>query len=172
VSVALAAPACTDEKSESGAATADAVPDSPAGVDTARVTLDETRCYRSPHSVLLGPRVAQRNNGHPPGWIRLDSIRTQPEGPAQLVDATRAGLGAQWHRQGGDSLRIAAADDFLRVELLVSLRPDSLHGRATAFSDADVERDSADQLGPVRRSWELRAVRASCDSMPRTSLPS
>ncbi|HEU5186319.1 MAG TPA: hypothetical protein VFU01_17225 [Gemmatimonadaceae bacterium] len=117
--------------------------------------------------MLLGPPVAQRNNGRPPGWIRLDSIRTQPNGPGQLVDANRAGLHAQWHRQGEDSLRIAAADDFVRVELVVSLGSDSLHGRATAFSDADVERDAAGRLGPVQRNWELRAVRASCDSMPR-----
>ena len=132
-------------------------------------SLIEVDCYRSPQSVLLGPMRGRRNVGHAPGWIRLDGLGQAATGPAELVDANGAGLHARWHRHGGDSLSVIAADDFLRTELLVVISADSLRGRADAHSDADLERDSAGRLGDLRRTWAVNAVRAPCDSMPRRS---
>jgi hypothetical protein len=125
-----------------------------------------SRCYRSSYSVLFGPDVGQRNVGHAPGWIRLDSIGPGTSGPTQLIDANRAALNGRWDRHGRDSLRVAAANDFLRTALNVAMTEDSLRGQASARSDADLERDAAGDLRDVRRAWELTAVRASCDSMP------
>ena len=67
----------------------------------------------------------------------------------------------------GDSLRVLAADDFLRTELRVVVGPSSLRGRASARSDADLERDSTGRLAEVHREWQVDAVRVACDSMPR-----
>jgi hypothetical protein len=161
-SIALAAVACAPDQSGSDSATVM----EQAGPATVQ-PLNQTRCFRSPHSVLLGPDVGLRNAGYPPGWVRLDSFVAGPSGPAQLLDANGAQLAGQWHHQAGDSLRIRAADDFLRTELDVTVTEDSLRGRGAAHSDADLERDSAGKLAEVRRKWDLRAVRVSCDSLPR-----
>jgi hypothetical protein len=126
-----------------------------------------SRCYRSSYSVLLGPDVGQRNVGHAPGWIRLDSPGPGTNGPTQLIDANRAALNGRWERHGRDSLRVAVANDFLSTRLDVAMTEDSLHGHATAHSDADLERDAVGNFRDVRRAWELTAVRAPCDSMPR-----
>ena len=133
--------------------------------------LAESRCYRSPQSVLLGPDIGQRNVGHAPGWIRLDSLGHGPRGPAQLLDANRAVLNGRWEERGDDSLRVEAASDFLRTALEVLMTETTLRGQATAHSDADLEPDTAGNLGDVRRAWELHAVRAPCDSMPRPLVP-
>jgi len=85
----------------------------------------------------------------------------------QLLDANRAALNGRWDRHGRDSLRVAAANHFLTTRLDVAMTEDSLRGQATAHSDADLERDAAGNLRDVRRAWELIAVRAPCDSMPR-----
>ena len=131
----------------------------------------ESRCYRSPESVLLGPDIGQRNVGHAPGWIRLDSLGHGSRGPAQLVDANHALLGGRWEERGPDSLRVVAGNDFLRTTFDVLIADDTLRGRATAHSDADLERDSVGKLGEVRRAWELNAVGAPCDSMTRPWVP-
>ncbi len=133
--------------------------------------LGESRCYRSPQSVLLGPDIGQRNVGHAPGWIRLDSLGRGSRGPALLLDADRAVLNGQWEERSRDTLHVAAGNDFLRTAFDVLITENALRGRATAHSDADLEPDTAGKLGDVRRAWELRAVRAPCDSMPRPWVP-
>jgi hypothetical protein len=129
----------------------------------------ESRCYRSRESVLLGPGTTQRSVGHAPGWIRLEAS-DQSSGSALLVDGNGAGLTAQWQRVSGDTLHVVARDDLLRTELFVVAVADSLQGRATAHSDADVERDSTGALGDLRRAWRMSAARAPCDSMPRRQI--
>ncbi|HJU64434.1 MAG TPA: hypothetical protein VJ596_02095 [Gemmatimonadaceae bacterium] len=159
VVVAAMMHACDGSRDDSGPA-ADS---SPAPTTS---PLADVRCYRSPQSVLLGPPVGRRNVGHPPGWLRLEGLDHATSGVAELVDANRAGLSGQWMREG-DSLRVLAADDFLRTELRVVVGPSSLRGRASARSDADLERDSTGRLAEVRREWQVAAVRVACDSMPR-----
>lgn len=124
------------------------------------------RCYRSSHSVLLGPITSSRQNARGPGWLRVESIQEADSGRGELVDATRAGLTGLWRRGPGDSLSMTAADDFLRVELRLVISDTVAMGRATATSDADLERDASGQLRTFRRDWVLRATRAACDSMP------
>jgi hypothetical protein len=139
-------------------------------VETAREdttkSIFQIRCYRSPHSILLGPAIGRRNMGHPPGWLRIEWVARDTSGAAELVDANGARLGARWYRLQTDSLRVVGADDFLRTELRIVMNADSLRGQAHAHSDADIERDSAGKLGDVRRAWQVSATRIPCDSMP------
>ena len=86
------------------------------GRDAVAATVGADRCYRSRESVLLGPSTAQRNVGHPPGWLRLAG--GDSAGAAALVDANGSGLNGQWKRHGPDSVRVTAFDDFLRTELV------------------------------------------------------
>lgn len=135
---------------------------------TARAVIDY--CYVSPQSVLLGPSLGRRNVGHAPGWIRLEGMSQATSGAAELIDANGSGLSGGWSRHAGDSLLVVGSDDFLRTELTIVVNPDSLHGRGDAHSDADIELDSAGVLGDLRRKWAVKAVRGSCDSMPRRSV--
>jgi hypothetical protein len=127
------------------------------------------RCYQSLHSVLLGPTTKSRQNGQGPGWLRIEGTPDADSGSGELVDANRAGLGALWRRGPVDSVSIAAADDFLRVELRLAVSDSIAIGSAIARSDADVEKDASGQLRTFRRGWILRAARAPCDSMPKRS---
>jgi hypothetical protein len=138
--------------------------DSPvAGQSSARAA---ARCYRSSHSVLLGPITKSRQNGRGPGWLRFEGLPTARGGSGELVDVNRAGLGGFWRRGPGDSVSMAAADDFGRVELRLAVSESVAIGSALALSDADLERDASGQLQTFRRGWVLRASRAPCDSMP------
>src|SRR4051812_37368650 len=128
------------------------------------------RCYQSPHSVLFGPSAKSRQNGQGPGWLRIDGLPGADSGPGEVVDANRAGLGAMWHRGSVDSVLLVGADDFLRVELRLSVSDSVATGSALATSDADVERNASDQGKTFRRDWILHAVRAPCDSMPKRSM--
>ncbi len=125
------------------------------------------RCYRSPQSVLLGPITPKsRNNGKGPGWIRMEGFPAAGSGGGNLIDESRAGLGASWRRGFGDSVSITAFDDFLRVELRLIVSDTAAIGSALARSDADLEPDSTGKLQDFRREWDFRAVIAPCDSMP------
>ena len=125
-----------------------------------------TRCYRSSHSVLLGPIAKSRQNARGPGWLRIDGLATADSGPAELVDASRVMLNGLWRRGAGDSLSMTAADDFLRVELRLVISDSIAMGQALAQSDADLERDTAGVLRNFQRGWVFRAFRTPCDSMP------
>jgi hypothetical protein len=135
-------------------------------VNTARFVRRLTRCYRSAHSVLFGPPTRSGQQGQGPGWLRLEGPETAHSGQGELVDADRKGLGASWRREPNDSLSVVAMHDHLRVELQLVVSDGVAVGPARAHSDATVERDAAGRLGELRRAWVLRAVRASCDSMP------
>jgi hypothetical protein len=124
------------------------------------------RCYRSSHSVLLGPITKSKQNARGPGWLRVEDLPTADSGAGELVDASRAGLNGRWRRGTGDSVSMTAADDFLRVELRLVISDSVAMGAALARSDAGLERDAAGALRELQRRWVLRAVRAPCDSMP------
>ena len=165
IGIGLAALICGCDKSARDAAiVADTSPALPARTD---IRVD---CYRSPQSVLLGPVISRPSVGHPPGWIRLEGMGQADSGDAELIDANGAGLIARWYRRAGDSLSVIGADDFLRTELRLVVRTDSLRGRGDAHSDADLERDSAGTLRDLRRTWPVNAVRSPCDKMPRRSV--
>ena len=163
-SIGLAALVCACDKSARDAAI---IPDSSRGLSAPPVI--EVDCYRSPQSVLLGPLTGRRSVGHAPGWIRLDGLGQSATGAAELIDGNGAGLNGRWYQHARDSLSIIGADDFLRTELQVVVRKDSLRGRGNAHSDADLERDSAGILGDLRRNWLVNAVRVPCERVPRRS---
>ena len=153
--------ACAEPKSDGAkSAMVDSTAEAPSSL---RLT---TRCYRSAHSMLLGPITKSRQNGKGPGWLRVDGLPTADSGSGEIVDANRAGLGGAWHRSPGDSLSMTAADDFLRVKLRLIVSDSAAKGSALAVSDADLERDASGKLQTFRRSWVLDASRAPCDSMP------
>ena len=135
-------------------------------VNTARFVRRLTRCYRSAQSVLFGPPTRSGQQGHGPGWLRLEGPPTADRGAGELVDADRKGLGASWRRAPNDSVTVVALSDHLRVELRLIVSDTVVVGPARAHSDATVDRDEAGRLLDLRRAWLLRAVRASCDSMP------
>ena len=155
---------CSEPRTQSGQNALDSS-------DVAQSVAGSARCYRSSHSVLLGPITKSRQNGHGPGWLRVEGIQAADSGAGELVDATRAGLSGLWRRGPSDSVSITAADDFLRVELRLAISDSFAVGPAMALSDADLERDASGQLRTFRRGWVLRATRASCDSMPIRSGP-
>ena len=151
--------ACSEPRTQSGQNALDS-----SGV--AQSVAPSARCYRSSHSVLLGPIAKSRQNARGPGWLRVEGIQSADSGAGELVDATRAGLTGLWRRGPGDSVSMTAADDFLRVELRLVISDSVAMGPAMALSDADLVRDASGQLRTFRRGWVLRATRASCDSMP------
>ena len=135
-------------------------------VNTARFVRRLTRCYRSASSVLFGPATRSGQQGQGPGWLRLEGSATADSGQGELADADRKGLGAFWRRAPHDSVAVSGGSDHLRVELRLAISDSIAVGPARAHSDATVEPDEAGRLGDLRRAWVLRAVRASCDSMP------
>jgi hypothetical protein len=135
-------------------------------VNTARFVRRLARCYRSSQSVLFGPPTSSGQQGQGPGWLRFDGSTAANGGYGELVDADRKGLGASWRRDPNDSVSVVAFTDHLRVELQLAVSDSVVVGPARAHSDATVQRDEAGRLVDLRRAWVLRAVRASCDSMP------
>ena len=123
-------------------------------------------CYRSASSVLLGPLTAGGQQGQGPGWIRIDGGLAADSGAASLRDANTSTMQGQWRRVAGDSVAVAAFDDFLRVELRLSVSDSVASGIGSSHSDAALERDSAGTMQDLRRSWVLAAPAAPCDSMP------
>jgi hypothetical protein len=126
---------------------------------------DLARCYRSPHSVLLGPATKTGQQGHPPGWVRLDGFPEGDQGEAELRDSDGNGSRAVWRRQSGDSLVVIVFNDFERIEIRFLVSKGDLTGHATAHSDAALEPDSTGALSDLRRSWKFSAIEAPCDSM-------
>ena len=148
----------------------DAADDDTAAAESAAIaTAGDARCYRSDASVLLGPSRGGTSEGSPPGWIRLESPGADT-GAARLTDSGGAGLHAAWSRTPGDSIHVAGFDDFLRVEMRLVVGDSQLTGTAVATSDADVERDTAGRLQDLRRTWQVTARQAPCDSMPARAL--
>jgi hypothetical protein len=126
----------------------------------------DAACYRSPHSVLLGPSAGRVNEGHAPGWMRLERGAESGGGVAELRDANGAGFSTRWTARAGDTAYVDARDDFLRTQIWFVIRGDSLHGRADAYSDATLEGDSSGALSELHRTWPLSAGRAPCENFP------
>ncbi len=128
-------------------------------------------CYRSPHSVLLGPPTSASQQGRGPGWIGLESGQHTDSGWAQLVDAGGTSYNSIWRRDATDSIALRVADDFLHLSMRLAVSDSLIVGSALAHSDAELERDESGRLVDLRREWMLHATRAPCDSMPRGWTP-
>jgi hypothetical protein len=123
-------------------------------------------CYRSPHSVLIGPPTPTGQQGKSPGWLALEKPQSADSGWAVMVDPDSKAFSALWRRDSTDSLVLRTGDDFLQIDMRLAVTDSRATGSALARSDAALEPDSTGRLGELRRQWTLHAVRASCDSMP------
>lgn len=61
-------------------------------------------------------------------------------------------------RVAGDSIAFTARDDFLRVEMRLSVSDRAVTGSAVARSDAALELEPSGRVTELRREWTLRAV--------------
>ena len=125
------------------------------------------RCFRSEHSVLLGPPTPRGQQGKGPGWIRLEGGLQFDSGAATLADRDGKRLSATWVWEDSTRLKLIGRDDFLRVELGFQLSEGQILGIGKAHSDAALERDAQGRLVELRRAWTVQADEAPCDSMPR-----
>jgi hypothetical protein len=123
-------------------------------------------CYRSPHSVLLGPPTRAGQQGKSPGWLGVEVPQRADSGWAVLAEPGSKRFDAFWRRDSTDSVRLIAGDDFLKLEMRLAVSESLATGSALARSDAALEPDSSGRLADLRRVWTFRAVRAPCDSMP------
>jgi hypothetical protein len=123
-------------------------------------------CYRSSHSVLLGPPTPSGQQGRGPGWMALEVPEHADSGWAVLVDPGTRRFSTRWRRDATDSIALHAGDDFLQLDMRLAASDSLVHGSASARSDAALERDSSGSLKDLERHWILRAVRAPCDSLP------
>lgn len=126
---------------------------------------DLARCYRSPHSVLFGPRTRTGQQGRPPGWVWLEGFPDSDHGEAELRDSDGKAMTATWRLQPDDSVALLAANDFARIEIRFLISNGNLTGQGTAHSDAALEPDSTGRLSDLRRSWKFSATAAPCDAM-------
>jgi hypothetical protein len=126
---------------------------------------DLARCYRSPHSVLLGPKTGTGQQGRPPGWVGLERFPESDHGKAELRDSDGKAISAGWRRPSADSVALLASNDFVRIEIRFLVSNGNLAGQATAHSDAALEPDSTGRLSDLRRSWKFSAAAVPCDSM-------
>jgi len=125
-----------------------------------------SHCFRSASSVLLGPATSGGQQGQGPGWIRIDGGLSADSGTAAIRDADTRTMLASWRRAAGDSIDVVAFDDFLRVELRLTVTDTLVSGLGSSHSDAALERDSTGAMQDLRRSWVLSAPAIACDSMP------
>jgi hypothetical protein len=123
-------------------------------------------CYRSDHSVLIGPPTSSGSQRTVTGWLALELPRQADSGWAVLADSGSKRFEAHWRRDATDSVSLRASDDFLRVQMRLAISDTLVVGSARASSDAELERDASGRLADLQREWTLRAVRTSCDSMP------
>ena len=154
-------------------------PDTP-GTDSAATDLaaddSAVRCFESPQSIL-GRHIASSDPASRSapatgsGWVKLVGPAAADSGEARLVDGDGSALGAAWRRAAGDTVLVTGFDDFLRVELRMTLAGGAASGSAVATSDAALERDSTGILRDMRREWSIAARRAPCDSMPIPAQP-
>lgn len=166
---ALASAACTRDSADTPA---DTTPSA-----TRDTTFVLAECYRSPASVMGRTTPLAGRTTVAPGWLRFgpapgvtgQAVPPWPpdSGAAQLVDGDGAEFQAQWRRVGGDSVEIRGLNDFMQIALRVAVADSMLAGSGLVTSDADVQRDSAGRLEPLRREWALTARAASCDGIPQ-----
>jgi hypothetical protein len=123
-------------------------------------------CYRSATSVLGRTTPLAGRTSVAPGWLRFETSTGADSGGLQLIDADGAAFRASWRRLSRDSVEISGFDDFMRIGLRVAHSDSALTGTGLLTSDAEVHRDAAGRLEPLRREWKLDARRSSCDSIP------
>jgi hypothetical protein len=128
-------------------------------------------CYRSQHSVLFGPPTPTGQQGKSPGWLAVEQSQSADSGWAVLVDPESKAFSARWRRDSTDNLLLRAGDDFLQIDMRLTVMDSLAAGAARARSDAALEPDAAGRLGELRREWTLHAIRAPCDGMPAGAKP-
>lgn len=117
-------------------------------------------CFTADGSVLARSSTAPSING----WIRLERFASDSSA-ATLVDSDGFALDATWFRRA-DSVMVSGFNDFVRIDMRLSVSASSASGTLRAHSDAALERDSSGRLVEFRRSTDIRLRKASCDSMP------
>ena len=125
-----------------------------------------TECYRSPASVMGRTTPLAGRTAVAPGWLRFDSGAGTDSGTVQLIDADGADFQARWRRIAADSVEIRGLNDFMEITLRAEVADSALAGSGLVTSDADVQRNAAGQLEPLRREWALTARAAPCDGVP------
>ena len=122
-------------------------------------------CYQTSTSVMGRTKPLDGHTAVAPGWLRFD-LSTSDSGTVQLIDADGAKFGARWRRTTGDSVEVRGFDDFMQIELRAIVSDGALRGSGLVTSDADVQRDAAGRLEPLRREWALSARATSCADAP------
>lgn len=159
--LALIGISCRQPKEASPeSASADSMAIEPMGIRVAAI------CFRSPHSVLLGPPTRSGRQGKGPGWLGLQVPQNADSGWAKLVDAGSKTFHGFWRRDASDSVAFAAGDDFLQLRMRLAVSDTVVIGSALVRSDAALEPDASGRLAALRREWTLRAVRVPCATMP------
>ena len=169
VAAVLVTAACTREGRDASGDT------TPAATPSA-ATFALAECYRSAASVMGRTTPLAGRASVAPGWLRFgpppaavgQAAPAWPpdSGAAQLIDTDGADFQALWRRIGADSVEVRGLNDFMQITLRAAVSDSTLAGSGLVTSDADVQRDSAGRLVPLRREWPLTARAASCDSLP------
>lgn len=152
----IASVAC-DQRSSGHDTTGRAAPSAPALAAT---------CYQAPSSILGRTVPLDGHTTIAPGWLRFADSSVADSGTVQLIDADGATFQAAWRRTNGDSLLIHGRDDFMEITLRARARDESITGTGLVTSDADVQRNAAGQLEPLRREWAIAARVAPCADAP------
>jgi hypothetical protein len=126
-------------------------------------------CYQSATSVMGRTKPLDGHTAVAPGWLRFD-LSASDSGTLQLIDADRATFDARWRRTTSDSIEVRGFDDFMQIELRALVSDGALRGSGLVTSDADVQRDAAGRLEPLRREWPLSARATSCAGVPTPSV--
>jgi hypothetical protein len=171
VVAALGCVACSRER--------DVPHDSAAPATSREASFALAECYRSPASVMGRTTPLTGRTSVAPGWLRFASSpgiaggvapASPPDsGMTQLIDADGADFQTQWRRVGRDSVEIRGFNDFMQITLRAAVADSTLEGSGLVTSDADVQRDSAGRLEPLRREWRLTARATACDGIPQVA---
>ena len=128
-------------------------------------------CYQAPASILGRTAPLAGHTTVAPGWLRFADSSAADSGTVNLIDADGARFVATWRRTNGDSLIVHGRDDFMEVTLRTRVGDGSITGTGLVTSDADVQRNAAGQLEPLRREWAITARVASCADAPDARPP-
>jgi len=123
-------------------------------------------CYRAPTSIMGRTSPLTGHGSVAPGWLQVNEHASVDSGTVRLVDADGAAFAAAWRRTAPDSIRVFGRDDFMEITIRARLGAGSITGAGLITSDADVQRNAAGQLEPLRREWSVTAQREPCDAMP------
>jgi hypothetical protein len=126
-------------------------------------------CYRAPSSIMGRTNPLTGHGSVAPGWLQVHEHASADSGTVRLVDADGAAFAATWRRTAPDSIRVSGRDDFMEITIRARLRAGGISGQGLITSDADVQRNAAGQLEPLRREWSVSAQREPCDAVPADS---